>query len=52
MNTFWNEREVEDSFMGEDGLLHCSRCGGPLEVSHTPDGSIPSTRGSRRARYP
>ncbi len=32
MNTFWNEREVEDSFMGEDGLLHCSRCGGPLEV--------------------
>lgn len=32
MNDFWNTKEVEDSFMGDDGLLHCSLCGGALEV--------------------
>ncbi|MBQ1902594.1 MAG: ATP-binding protein [Lachnospiraceae bacterium] len=32
MNELWNTRNVEDAYIAEDGLLHCSRCGGPLEV--------------------
>ena len=32
MNAFWNRENIPDSFVADDGLLHCSLCGGPLEV--------------------
>lgn len=32
MNAFWNRENIPDSYVAEDGLLHCSLCGGPLEV--------------------
>jgi len=32
MNAFWNRENIPDRFVADDGLLHCSLCGGPLEV--------------------
>lgn len=32
MNEIWNRENIPDSYVAEDGLLHCSLCGGPLEV--------------------
>ena len=32
MNEIWNRENIPDSYIAEDGLLHCSLCGGPLEV--------------------
>ncbi|MCR4732060.1 MAG: hypothetical protein K5819_02435 [Lachnospiraceae bacterium] len=32
INAFWNRENIPDSYVAEDGLLHCSLCGGPLEV--------------------
>lgn len=32
MNTFWNRENILDSYIADDGLLHCSLCGEPLEV--------------------
>lgn len=32
INEIWNRENIPDSYIAEDGLLHCSICGGPLEV--------------------
>lgn len=32
INEIWNRENIPDSYIAEDGLLHCSLCGGPLEV--------------------